>query len=409
MTRSLADFGVAAHLAAAPDNILRELIQLSLDAKDLISLAGGLPADDLMDTIGIREATERVLSGNTRAYLQYGATEGVASLRERLAGITRDRGVAVDETGVVVTSGAQQANDLVARCLLQPGDGVLVERPTFVTALQTFRAAQATLFGVGSDRDGPMVSACEEAVAAARAQGRRIKLFYVVPTFTNPAGRVTTEARRRDLIAFALRHGITIVEDDPYGELWFDHPPPPPLAALADEEAAAHVIYVSSLSKTLSPGLRVGWLCAPAALSRAMRLMKSTADIHSSVFAQSVADAYLASGRLAARAPVLRSGYKARCSALATALDAHLGDSFAFEAPEGGMFIWGRLNGVDDTNAFARRAVSRAGVSVVPGEPFFEAAPETGWLRLSFSQGAHATLADGARRLARAVEAWREA
>jgi DNA-binding transcriptional MocR family regulator len=404
MTRTLAEFGVADHLAHAPANILRELIQISMTATDLVSLAGGLPADELFDSDGIRDATEQVLLQNSRSYLQYGSTDGMPALRGYLAELTRLRGVQLDTSDLIVTSGAQQANDLVARCLLQPGDAVIVERPTFITALQTFRAARAEVIDVDNDVDGPSLEALEAAIHAASARGVRVKLIYLVPNFTNPAGRVIGARRRGELLDAAVRHGITILEDDPYGELWFDHAPPPPLAAMANAETSRHVVYVSSLSKTVSPGLRIGWLCAPPELAQVMRLIKSTADIHSSVFAQSVAAAYLASGRLPQRVAMLRACYKAKGQALAGALAAELGDGFRFEEPAGGMFLWGRLAGIDDTPGFARSSVTEHGVAIVPGEPFFGGAPEAGWLRLSFSQGSTSDLQEGAARLARA---WR--
>jgi 2-aminoadipate transaminase len=402
--RSAADYGVAAHVADAPPNVLRELIQLSLDRADLVSLAGGLPADELFDAAGLEAAAASVFRSNTRAHLQYNATDGLTSLREQLAALTAARGIEAEAGGIVVTSGSQQAIDIVTRCLVAPGDAVIVERPTFITALQTFRAAQAELLGVDSDGEGPIPEAVAAATAAAGREGRRVKLLYLVPTFSNPAGGVISLARRRALIDVAVRLGLTILEDDPYGELWFDRPPPPPLRALAEGEAAEHVIYISSLSKTVSPGLRIGWTLLPAPLLSPFKLMKSTADIHSSVVAQAIADAYLAQGTLADRVGLLRRGYARKAEALAAALRAATGDALSFEDPVGGMFLWARLSPELGLPALdlARRALA-FDVSVVPGDPFYAGEPATDRLRLSFSQGSETRLAEGAARLAQAI------
>ncbi len=401
MNRSIAQFGVVDSVAHAAPNVLRELIQLSLDQPNLISLAGGLPADELFDTEGIEQATLSVLRSEATAHLQYGATEGIPGLRLSLAALSRARGMNAAESEILVTSGSQQAIDIVTRCIVSPGDGVLVERPTFITALQTFRAAQAHVVGIDNDEDGPRLSDIEAAVREAGAANRRIKLIYVVPSFSNPAGRVISHVRRAELLALAVRHDITILEDDPYGEIWFGKPPPPSIRALATGGAADHVIYTSSLSKIVSPGLRVGWMLMPPALMPSMRLIKSTADIHSSVLAQRIAQAYLQSDRLPLRQRLLREAYARKATALTQALRSALGTTLRFDEPTGGMFIWGRLAG-GSSLALSRHALIRSGVSVVPGDAFFDV-PEDGWLRLSFTQGSPSDLAEGAHRLSRAV------
>lgn len=402
--RTMAELGVVEHVAGAQPNVLRELIQLSLERRDLVSLAGGLPADELFDVEGIELATRAAFRSNSRAPLQYDNTEGLAPLRERLALMSRARGVDADAQGLIVTSGSQQAIDLAARCLVAPGDAVLVERPTFITALQTFRAAQARLIDLTSDAEGPTVDSVEAGLALAAAEGRRVKLVYLIPSFSNPSGAVIGLERRRALLALARARGLTILEDDPYGELWFDRPPPPPMRALAQDEdgLAEHVIYVSSLSKIVSPGLRIGWAVLPGALMQPFRLMKSTADIHSGVLSQAIAEAYLGMGRLDARMEALRRGYAAKARALAEALARHA-PGLAFATPKGGMFLWARLPAGVEATAFSRHALTQAGVSAVPGDPFFAAEPETDRLRLSFSQGGPDILAEGAARLGRAL------
>lgn len=409
MSRAAARFGIVDHVATAPANALRELIELSMGATDLVSLAGGLPAEELFDVEGIGEATDMLLRSNTRAHLQYNATDGYAPLRARLGALSRGRGIALDDSQVVVTTGSQQAIDLVTRCLVAPGDGVIVERPTFITALQTFRMAQARLIGVESDGEGPCPDQISAALAAAAREGRRVKLMYLVPSFSNPTGSVMSAPRRAALLELAVRHDLTIIEDDPYGELWFGSAPPPAIRAMAEGEAADHVIYTSSLSKILSPGLRVGWMIVPPALEQPLRLLKSTADIHSSVFSQGVVEAYLGLDRLPGRIALTRNAYAGKCAALAGALTQHLGGAFRFQSPAGGMFLWGRLSkdGAPlSSRAFSRHALRGAGVSVVPGDPFFADEPAEGWLRLSFSQGRAVDLAEAARRLADAHQSF---
>lgn len=395
---------VVDHVANAPPNVLRELIQLSMQRPDLVSFAGGLPADELFDVEGLEAANEAVMRSNSFRPWQYGPTEGLPPLRERLAALCRSRGVAAEPGQIVCTTGSQQAIDVTVRCLIAPGDGVIVERPTFITALQTFRAAQAHLIGVGSDAEGPSLDAMESALAAARAEGRMVRMIYLVPTFSNPAGRVMSLERRRALLELAIREGLTILEDDPYGELWFDAAPPPPIRALGDAEgAAAHVIYVSSLSKTVSPGLRLGWVVLPDSMLQPYRLMKSTADIHSSLMSQAIGDAYLASGRLDARMDAARARYRAKAAALGGALRRRLPE-LTFMDPPGGMFLWARLPDGVPAIGFSRHALQEAGVAVVPGDPFYADAPETDRLRLSFTQGSEPQIEDGVERLRRALD-----
>jgi 2-aminoadipate transaminase len=398
------DFGVVDHIAQARPNVLRELIQLSLERRDLVSFSGGLPADELFDTDGIRAATESVARLNDVAALQYGATEGLPVLRAQVAALTQARGIRAEPGQVIVTSGSQQAIDVATRCLVAPGDVVLTEKPTFITALQTFRTAQADIRGVDCDADGPIPEALEAMIAECGTQGQRIKLLYLVPTFSNPAGRVTSLARRKAILDIVLSAGIMVLEDDPYGELWFDVRPPPPLRALVagDAQAESRILYTSSLSKTVSPGLRVGWIVLPEALVQPFRLMKSTADVHSSIFAQHVMSAYLAQDRLSARIPLLRAAYGAKAKAMGEGLARHA-PQLAFETPQGGMFIWAKLPDGLAPAAFSRHALTQAGVAVVPGDPFFPDGPDENRLRLSFTQGDIGTIRDGVERLGRAL------
>ena len=403
------DYGVRDHITRSPPNILRELIQASLDRNDLLSFAGGLPANELFDMEGLEAASRDVFRSNSRAPFQYNANEGLIGLRQQLALLCRQRSITADAKNMIATSGSQQAIDLVTRCLIEPGDIVMLERPTFISALQTFRAAGAALAGVDSDEEGPRLDEMEAVMSTATADGKRVKFIYLVPTFANPTGKIMSQQRRLDIIAFAMRHRVTILEDDPYGELWFDEAPPPAIRALADAdpEMAKHVIYLSSLSKTVSPGVRVGWVVVPAALMVPFKHMKATGDIHSSLLSQAVIEAYLGSNRLPKRIELARATYRAKADVLIRALETQAADALSFERPAGGMFIWAKIDLPKTAAEFARFALDKFAVSIVPGEPFYASDPETHHLRLSFTQGTHREIEEGARRLVGAIAAWK--
>ena len=404
------DYGIRGHITESTPNVLRELIKISLERHDLRSFAGGLPANDLFDVEGLEMATSQVFRSNSRTAFQYNSSEGLLGLREQICRLSAARGIDISPSDVIPTTGSQQAIDLVARCLVEPGDLVLVERPTFITALQTFRTAEARIVGIDSDGEGPKLDAIEQAAATAAAEERRIKFIYLVPTFANPTGRIMSLQRRKDILKLVMKHGLVILEDDPYGELWFGEAPPPSIRALANDdlEASRHVLYVSSLSKTVSPGVRVGWIALPESLVAPFKHMKTTADVHSSLFAQAVMQHYLELDRLPARIDLARRTYRSKAATLTSALRSGSDAIFEFDEPAGGMFLWSKMALPGASIDFARFALDTFSVSVVPGEPFFDHDPETHWLRLSFTQGTLDEIREGAARLANAAHAWRE-
>jgi DNA-binding transcriptional MocR family regulator len=395
---------LARRVTAMRSSAVRDLLH---DARrpGMLSLAGGLPAPDLFDVEGLRAATDGVLLDAPREALQYGPTEGDGALRALLAAGLRAHGAAVDDERPVVTTGSQQALDLVARALLEPGDRVVVERPGYLAALQVFALTGAQCVGVPGDADGLRIDALPDDAAAGPAQGP-LKLVYVVTNFANPTGATLSLERRIALLEWAVRHRVFVLEDDPYGGLRVGGEALPPLIALARQVAGAAQWcgYASSLSKVLSPGLRVGFAILPDWLRAAVVRTKQAADLHTSSLAQAIAARYLASGRLDARMPAMREAYRERRDVLCDALAETFGDRLSFVRPDGGMFVWARFADGTDTTQLLPLARD-AGMIFVPGEAFHDAEPDRATLRLSFATTTPAQERDAVARLARAHRA----
>lgn len=383
--------------ASAPGSPIRELKRFS-ELPGMISLAGGYPAPELMDSLGLQQIFARFAPTEFGQALEYGGTEGAMALRVELARVSSARGMAAEPADVLTLSGSQQGIDLLARTLLNPGDVVLVEAPTYPAALSAFRFAGAAIHQVATDDEGLVIDALEAALVRLKP-----KLLYTVPTFGNPSGRTLGEARRRALLELAVRHRCLVIEDDPYGDLYFDNAPPPSLYALrhAVDGAEGIVAYLSSLSKTLAPGLRLGWMLGPPDVRRACVLAKQTDDMHASTLTQAVAAAYLKQGLFHAQLPRLRQAYAARAAALVRALEEQLGTRIRFTAPGGGMFVWARVPGVDTTQ-WLKSAIEQR-VMFVPGAAFFAQEPDAACFRLSFASQDEAGIAQGVARLAAAL------
>jgi 2-aminoadipate transaminase len=350
----------------------------------MISLAGGYPSADLFDAEGLHAAMERAMQAPPPAWLQYAATEGELPLREALSAWMTRRGMTVAPDRILVTSGSGQALDLTLKVLIDPGDTILVERPTYSTALQAMRLAGARPVGV--DLDDP--------------QNIPAKALYIVPTFANPSGATLTLEQRKRLLEIAVRRKLYIIEDDAYGDLRFEGEPVPPLAALAKEAGAEeYVIYLSTLSKIVAPGLRVGWMTAAPEVLRRCVIAKQAADLCTSPWVQHAAAHYLRSGIPLDR---IVSAYRERAQAMAHALREQLAGKLLFAAPQGGMFIWGTLPTGVDASAVLRTAIEQK-VMYVPGAPFYSEAPDTRTLRLCFSMTPPERIRIGVERLANAV------
>lgn len=383
--------------AHAPGSAIRELKRFA-ELPGMISLAGGYPAPELMDAVGLQKVAGSLTEAAFSGALEYGGTEGSSALRAELARLSQARGVRAVADDVLVLSGSQQGIDLLARTLLSSGDTVLVEAPTYPAAISAFRFAGAQLQQIATDDDGLLLDDLERALVQYKP-----KLLYVVPTFGNPSGRTLAQHRRRAVLELAVRHHCLVIEDDPYGELWFDQPPPPSLYSMRDEVAGAEqvVTYLSSLSKTLAPGLRLGWMLGPPEVRRACVLAKQADDMHASTLTQAIAVAYLAQGLFAENLPRLRAAYRRRADALVNALRQQLGRRIEFTAPGGGMFVWARVPGVD-TGERLQAAVAR-NVLFVPGVAFHAQEADRSTLRLSFASQGAAMLELGVARLSEAL------
>lgn len=396
----------AVRFADRLDNVetsaIRELFKL-LGKPGIISFAGGFPDVALVDVDGIRAATLAALEQEPAGALQYGATEGYAPLREQLAGFMQGKGAAVTPQQLLVTTGSQQALDLLGKTLISPGDKVIVEGPTFLATIQCFRLYGAQLVSAPVDGDGVDVDRLEQLIVE-----HRPKFVYLIPTFGNPSGATLTLERRKRVLELAVKYQTLIIEDDPYGDLWFDAPPPPSLLALSEQVPGSRdcLVHCGSLSKTLSAGLRLGWMVAPDELLAKAVMCKQFSDANSSTFAQATAAQYLKAGRMQANLEKARAVYAERARTMCAGLREQLGDAIEFVAPQGGLFVWARLTGaggkVADGQEFSRRAIEQ-GVAFVPGAPFYCEQPDPATLRLSFATSDLDKIREGVARLARAL------
>ena len=378
---------------------IRELFKL-LGKPGIISFAGGFPDSAMFDVDGIRIAANAALTREPGAALQYGATEGYQPLREQLAQFMRSKGVNdLAPEQLIVTTGSQQALDLLGKTLISPGDKVIVEGPTFLATIQCFRLYGAELITAPVDGEGVQTEALERLI-----EEHRPKFVYLIPTFGNPSGALLSAERRLRVLEMAVKHQTLIVEDDPYGDLYFGAAPPPSLLALSAQVPGSRdlLVHCGSLSKVLSPGLRIGWMVGPSELLAKATMCKQFSDAHTSTFAQATAAQYLLAGRMPGTLAKVRKVYAERAQAMGDALRRELGDAVEFVPPQGGLFIWARLTGANgklsDGAELARRAIEN-NVAFVPGAPFYANNPDPATLRLSFATAGIDKIEEGIARL----------
>lgn len=385
---------LAARARSIGGSTVREILAVTA-RPEVINFAGGLPAPELFDATGIAAAYQAVLTETPARALQYATTEGEPVLRAALAARTSARGLPTDAGDILVTTGSQQALSLLATALLEPGDVVLVESPCYLAALQVFAFAGARVVAVPGGGDGVDPEALEELVVRERP-----KLLYTVPTFQNPTGRTMPAERRAAVADIAVRRGLWIVEDDPYGELRFEGER---LAWIASHEGAAdRTVLLGSFSKVMAPGMRLGWLRAPGELLRACVVAKQAADLHTPTVNQLAAARYLADNDLDAHVTRVAGVYRERRDAMLAGLADALPAGSAWDRPEGGMFLWARLPRSYDTTALLPEVV-RHDVAYVPGAPFYAGEPDPSTLRLCFVTQTPEEIGEGLRRLGEAL------
>jgi 2-aminoadipate transaminase len=390
-------------------SMIRELLKLT-EKPDIISFGGGLPAPEVFPVEEVRAATDRVLTEHGTTALQYTTTEGYRPLRELLVRHMARYGVNVGPENVLVTSGSQQALDLVGKLLINPGDRVLTEEPTYLGALQAFNAYQAEYLPVPIDDEGLDLDTLEKQLRAGP------KFLYVLPNFQNPAGVTLSIARRRRVVERAAHYGIPIVEDDPYGQLRYEGEHLPPLVRIdaelhgcgsGERAFTGNALYMSTLSKTLAPGLRIAWVVAPEAVITKLVQIKQGADLHTSTFCQYVAYEVARGGFLDQHVRRIRKVYGERREAMLSALTRNFPKGVRWTRPQGGLFLWVTLPKGLDTTALLDEAI-REKVAFVPGAAFYPCGGGEETMRLNFSYAPPDVIEEGIKRLARVIDGARK-
>ena len=387
-------------------SVIRELLKLT-EQHDIISFAGGLPAPETFPVTEMEVAAQRVLEEHGAAALQYSPTEGYRPLRELVARHMRRYGIKVTPDHVLITTGSQQALDLIGKLLINPGDRILTEEPTYLGALQAWSAYQADYLTVPIDEEGLDVDRLE-----AQLRGGP-KFLYILPNFQNPAGVTLSLDRRRRLVELANHYGAPIIEDDPYGQLRYEGEHLPPIVqidaelhacAKGDSEFTGDVLYLSTLSKTLAPGLRIAWVVAPESVLSRLVQMKQGADLHSSTFCQMVAYEVAKDGFLDRHVKTIRDVYGRRLQAMLDAFDRHFPEGVQWTRPQGGLFLWVTLPSGFDSADLLKEALGQERVAFVPGSSFFPRGGGERTCRLNFSYMGEDMIDEGIRRLGTVIK-----
>ena len=385
-------------------SVIREILKVA-SRPDVISLAGGMPASELFPLKEVEEACVRVVRNLGPSALQYSITEGYIPLREFIVEKMSQYGIVASVDNVLITSGSQQALDLVGKVLLDPGDVIIVEAPTYVGAIQAFTAYQASYASVPLDAQGMLVDLLEDKIIETHP-----KFIYVLPNFHNPGGVTLSEERRERLVSLARQYGVPVVEDDPYGELRFEGEHIPPIVVIDNirngDRAAGYfkgdVIYMSSLSKTLAPGLRLGWIVAPVEVLKELAQAKQGTDLHTGTFNQIVAHEVIRDGFLEKHVREIRETYRQRRDAMLAALERYCPDGVTWTRPEGGLFLWVKLPQGIDCEELMEEAIEQK-VAFVPGTAFYADGRGRDALRLTFASCPTETIEEGIQRLAKVI------
>lgn len=383
-------------------SVIRELLKLT-EQPDVISFAGGLPAPEVFPVKEFAEASERVLRDFGAQALQYSTTEGHFPLREMIARHTERYGLHITPENIVITSGSQQALDLLGKIFINPGDHILVESPTYLGALQAWNAYGAEYIAVPSDQQGMVTGALEKALRAGP------KFIYVLPNFQNPTGVTLSLERRQRLVELADRYGVPIVEDDPYGQLRFEGKHLPSVSVLdamgrsnGDSCYRGNVIYVSTFSKILAPGIRLAWVVAPPEVVHKLVQAKQGSDLHTPTLNQMVAYEVAREGFLDKHIRLIRQVYRERRNVMLAAMEEHFPPGVQWTRPQGGLFLWSTLPHGMDTTKLLHRAIEEK-VAFVPGAPFHPCGGGQNTMRLNFSNAAPEKIVEGIARLGKVL------
>lgn len=363
----------------------------------IISFAGGLPAPELFPVTEMKAAVDRAFDQHGRELMQYGAAKGVPALREwALHHVAEKEGIHGELENVLITTGSEQALDLVGKALVDPGDVVLVEQPTYLCAVDVFKSYGARLVSVAMDDDGMRTDALEETLKA----HPEAKLLYTVPNFQNPTGRTIPLERRQKMAELATKYDLTILEDNPYGEIRFagQHVP-----AVKSFDHDGHVCYMGTFSKTLAPGFRLGWIVADKRIVDKLTVLKQSADLHTDNLAQYATVEYVQNNDLDAHVKEISALYRKRKQLMIDGIKKYFPAAVKYTNPEGGMFLWVEVPGVDDTVAVFKECLKN-NVAFVPGDPFFAGKPQPGALRLNYSNMAEDQIELGLKRLGEVLQ-----
>ncbi|MFD2117648.1 PLP-dependent aminotransferase family protein [Paenibacillus yanchengensis] len=390
------EYRISPRVGSLQSSAVRDILKLT-QGKDMISFAGGLPAEELFPIEAVRAAADRVFSTGKGA-LQYGLTEGFVPLREQLCGRMAAKQMKVTIDHMLLTTGSQQAIDLLVGVLTEPGDVVLVERPTYLASLQVFALHGLQVVACDSDEHGIIPESASELIAK-----HKPALLYSVPTFGNPTGRVWSEERRKQILQICTEQQVPILEDDPYGDIKFHEDETyPSMFSMQDSVDGGAVFYTSTFSKTVAPALRTGWIIGDTSVIRMMAKAKQAADLHSSTLDQQVLHQLLAGFDLDAHIAVISKDYKARMLEMDQLLQKQAVDGLVWEKPKGGMFLWAQLPEGLDAEALLKAAVPK-GVAFVPGSSFYAREPQRNSMRLNYTYNTGARTEQGIVRLVEAI------
>jgi 2-aminoadipate transaminase len=381
---------------------VRDILKLT-QGNAVISLAGGLPAEEHFPIEAVKESFERVFQHGGKSSLQYGLTEGYTPLREAICHRMAEKGASVKPENMLITTGSQQAIYLLTRIYMSVGDVVLVENPTYLAALQIFQASGVRVVGVEADQDGMLPDDLE-----AKLKLHRPKMVYVTPTFANPTGKVWSLERRKGLLALCKPNNVLILEDDPYGEIQFDEKAEyPSIFSLDDHPEGSAVMYTSTFSKTVVPALRTGWIIGDSGVIAQMAKAKQAVDLHSSTLDQQALYQLLTHFDLDAHIRTIRNEYRGRMELMKSLLQDPRFSDLHWNEPQGGMFFWVELPESIDATQLLKKAVEK-GVAFVPGMDFYAENPRRNTLRLNFTHTDNANMKLGLDRLAEALDAYKQ-